>query len=35
LTKTEYQELVDYMLEAVTSYASLPEDKAKEIEKKA
>ena len=34
-TKVEYQELVDYMIEAATSYASLPEDKAKEIEKKA
>ena len=34
-TKVEYQELVDYMLEAVTSYASLSEEKAKEIEKKA
>ena len=33
--KVEYQELVDYMLEAVTSYASLSEEKAKEIEKKA
>ena len=31
-TRAEYQELVDYMLEAVTSYADLPEDKAREIE---
>ena len=34
-TKVEYQELVDYMLEAVTSYSSLSEEKAKEIEKRS
>jgi hypothetical protein len=31
----EYEELMDYMLDAVTSYASLSDEKAKEIEKKA
>ncbi len=34
-TKVEYQELVDYMLDAVTSYTSLSEEKAEEIERKA
>lgn len=33
--KVEYQELVDYMLDAVNSYTSLSEEKMKEIEKKA
>ena len=35
LTKEEYQELVEYMQESVSSYASLSESKKEEIEKKA
>jgi hypothetical protein len=35
LSKAEYQELVDYMLDAVTSYTSLSEDKEAEIKAKA
>ena len=35
LSKDEYQELVDYMLDAVTSYTSLSEDKEAEIKAKA
>ena len=34
-TRAEYQEVVDYMMEAVNAYANLPEDKEKEIEKAA
>jgi len=34
-TAQEYQELVDYMTDAVDKYASLPEDKDKEMDQKA
>lgn len=32
LSDEEYQEIIDYMLEAVDNYSDLPEDKEKEIE---
>ena len=35
LSKDEYKEIMDYMVNAVNSYVSLPEDKKQEIEKKA
>ncbi|MBO7505160.1 hypothetical protein J6T66_03300 [bacterium] len=35
LTKEEYQELVDYMYEAVSSYTSLSDEKLEEIERKS
>jgi hypothetical protein len=34
-TAQEYQELVDYMTDAVDKYASLPDDKDKEMDQKA
>lgn len=35
LSDDEYQEIIDYMLDSVDKYSTLPEDKEKEIEKSA
>jgi hypothetical protein len=32
LSQEEYQEIIDYMLDAVDDYSKLPEDKEKEIQ---